>query len=327
MRTIEIGAFGKVPTQSDFFRHHAGAPEVGVLDRWLQDGLELAPQLLGSRWQGAYDAARPIRFVLRPRESRLSLLGVAVPSGDAAGRRYPFSVFRLLEGEASTRGWADLPHDFAPFLDAAERLSVEAARGDDDAAGSRLSERVEALSDGGGAEGPGTRASYGDFVHRVRFAELLGGAPGDTAGVDPSAALRGLREVLRSLAASSGRGGLRFGLRAPLGNPLGGGSLELSASWWMDVSARALGPLEKPPVAFWTRIPGESASGRLILAPWTPRFLVCWLDPDGENDRLWDLVPRASGQGSALPAGDDYRELAGAPLAALLDRVGAWTRP
>jgi len=220
MTAVQGGAFGKLPTTADFVRHNAAAPEVRTFDAWLEEGIVLARQTLGAAWQDAYDRAPPCRFVFQPRDGQNALVGVTVPGIDAAGRRFPFSVFRFLDRRDATNSWRDLPLALDEFLAAAERVAVEASRY------SWSRERVREETDGllrtGADDFARARERYQSFARETTFGALLGALPGVSGETAPGRTLQGLREVLRAVV-TSGRGGVDLrppGPAAPDGSRL-----------------------------------------------------------------------------------------------------------
>jgi type VI secretion system ImpM family protein len=337
---LQVGAFGKLPTAADFIRLNAGAREVRALDAWLQEGLELAPHLVGPQWASAYDGAPPFRFVLRPRDCRDFLVGAAAPARDAAGRRFPFSVFRLVAEKDAVEAWPLLPLAHAPFLDGAASLLARAGRGEEGDSGRRsLSEEVEALGAWEPERPSAVGARYGTFLRSVTPKALLGVLSRGTEGGGACGRLRALRSALRAVAsAAQPRPGLgpRFGLRAVLpavGEATAAPTVDppLLVAFWMDLVARSMGGGRRADLVFWT-VGEEGRNGRLFLTPPSPQFVASWLDPDRESDRVWDLVPGKAGSegGSAEgPEDEDCRQLLegpGATLEELLVRARAWTR-
>jgi len=337
MTAVQGGAFGKLPTTADFVRHNAAAPEVRTFDAWLEEGIVLARQTLGAAWQDAYDRAPPCRFVFQPRDGQNALVGVTVPGIDAAGRRFPFSVFRFLDRRDATNSWRDLPLALDEFLAAAERVAVEASRY------SWSRERVREETDGllrtGADDFARARERYQSFARETTFGALLGALPGVSGETAPGRTLQGLREVLRAVV-TSGRGGWTFGLRAPLpptarASESGGGEAgstrvapAVVASFWMDLVARSLGTGERPAVVL--SVPGSPGEGgRLFLVPASPRFLGSWLAPGRESDYVWDLVPGPSDLGESVRDEPDERDLvrySEAALEELLDGAFLSTR-
>jgi len=119
MRVSRAGCFGKIPRQGDFVRHLADPLTTSGFDRWLQEGLAIAPR------GGLPPELRTFRFVYFRDDA--ALCGVATPSGDRVGRRFPILVFVAIHGVADLGFLAPLLA--ADFMHAAQGLADVAARG------------------------------------------------------------------------------------------------------------------------------------------------------------------------------------------------------
>ncbi len=83
----KVGCFGKLPTYGDFVSLHADAPEAQALARWMQDGVASLP--VGTN----VSADVCVEFLWQPPDTRRAVCGALWPSGDRAGRRFPFALF------------------------------------------------------------------------------------------------------------------------------------------------------------------------------------------------------------------------------------------
>ncbi len=80
--------FGKLPTHGDFIARGLGPARRDELDLWLSNEMVQAREVLGPRFEDAYDAATP--WLLSARDEAGVWQGAAIcPSVDAAGRRFP----------------------------------------------------------------------------------------------------------------------------------------------------------------------------------------------------------------------------------------------
>lgn len=123
--TINIGLFGKTPTEADFVRFNAGSPPARAYDEWMNASLSEMRRGGGGEWEAVFDAAAPLSFVGRPSgDPRLVLAGHIRPSRDQSGRRYPLTVFCEIQLDRQGRGVQILPYALNPFLDAAARFSA-----------------------------------------------------------------------------------------------------------------------------------------------------------------------------------------------------------
>jgi type VI secretion system protein ImpM len=115
MSRPHVGFFGKIPARGDFVRARLSRPLVAAWDDWMQMVLPAAMRLLGARWESAWQVAPVWRFALPAGQCGPSpLLGLWLPSIDAAGRRFPLMI--AAEGAL----------DSAVFLDAAEQIGRDA---------------------------------------------------------------------------------------------------------------------------------------------------------------------------------------------------------
>ena len=84
--------FGKLPTHGDFVSRGLDQVTRDRLDHWLSQAMLRARDALGERFEAAYDAAPPWRFVEQDAERWTG--GALCASVDAAGRRFPLMVGR-----------------------------------------------------------------------------------------------------------------------------------------------------------------------------------------------------------------------------------------
>ena len=91
--------FGKLQNRADFVRVNANHPAALELDQLIQQSYERATPL-------DVQPARPANFLYTTRDRRYTAIGVAMPSRDQAGRKYPLVAAAILPREALE---ADLP--------------------------------------------------------------------------------------------------------------------------------------------------------------------------------------------------------------------------
>jgi type VI secretion system protein ImpM len=110
-----VGVFGKLPTLGDFLTRGLPAAFTEPWHAWLVRGLGEARRILGDRFEPAYMAAPVWRFSLPPGVAgRDGVLGVLLPSVDAANRSFPLTL-------AATRTGASIAEPSAWF----DRLETE----------------------------------------------------------------------------------------------------------------------------------------------------------------------------------------------------------
>ena len=116
-----VGFFGKIPARGDFVR--AGLPRsfTDPWDDWLQRAITGSRELLGERWLPAWLEAPIWHFTLPAGQcGSLPVLGVWMPSVDAAGRHFPLTLARL----------GPLPAHPADWLATAETIGLDAVQAD-----------------------------------------------------------------------------------------------------------------------------------------------------------------------------------------------------
>lgn len=87
--------FGKIPSRGDFIKGNGQHQLIGVLDRWVSQGMERLSE--DPRWKMAYDTACSVDFAFVGARSRLSVAGHLRPSLDSSGRRFPLIVAATIE--------------------------------------------------------------------------------------------------------------------------------------------------------------------------------------------------------------------------------------
>jgi type VI secretion system protein ImpM len=116
-----VGFFGKIPARGDFVR--AGLPRsfVDPWDEWLSHAIAGSRERLGARWLPAWMEA-PIWYFSLPAGQcgPAPVLGVWMPSVDAAGRHFPLTLARIGALPADQDGW----------LAAAEAIGLDALQHD-----------------------------------------------------------------------------------------------------------------------------------------------------------------------------------------------------
>lgn len=91
---LTTGFFGKIPTTGDFVSRGLPADFIRHWDRWV--ARHLAPLLASGSW----DEDIGLRFLLGP-DAGGPMAGVALPSADRAGRRFPLTVASQLSSAAT----------------------------------------------------------------------------------------------------------------------------------------------------------------------------------------------------------------------------------
>lgn len=104
-----VGVFGKHPDQRDFICLGQSGSALHAVDLWMQRGLDLAQRELHQDYLSAYAAKFFHCIVYRPDHGEWTLAGVAGPSADAFGRRFPLLVYEQIPTRFADKHPALLP--------------------------------------------------------------------------------------------------------------------------------------------------------------------------------------------------------------------------
>jgi type VI secretion system protein ImpM len=132
------GFYGKLPGRGDFVGLGLSAAFVRPWDDWLQAAMAGARQQLGPRWDAAWMQAPIWRFLLPAGLcGPTAMLGLWMPSVDRAGRHFPLTFARPVEGAP-----ADFASRAAAWLEVAELAGFAAL--DEDLGPAELAARLAA---------------------------------------------------------------------------------------------------------------------------------------------------------------------------------------
>jgi type VI secretion system protein ImpM len=120
---MPAGLFGKLPAKRDFIAANASRRFLDVWEPWLQAGVAMSKQMLGSAWTDVYNRAPIWRFWLGANFFGEATIGAFMPSIDGVGRSFPLAVF-VGEGEESLTPPELDPND--RWCEAAESILLEA---------------------------------------------------------------------------------------------------------------------------------------------------------------------------------------------------------
>jgi type VI secretion system protein ImpM len=116
--SVQVGFFGKIPCRGDFVQAGLSRRFIQAWDDWVQAVLPPCRRHFGEAWDAVWLAAPCWRFALPGGQCGAApVLGLLLPSEDAAGRRFPLAI--------AAEGADDGPG----FLDAAETVGRDAVRG------------------------------------------------------------------------------------------------------------------------------------------------------------------------------------------------------
>ncbi|ATC84241.1 MULTISPECIES: type VI secretion system-associated protein TagF [Pseudoalteromonas] len=95
---INIGYLGKVPSLGDFVQDSVSKEFSEHWEQWLQAAIAVSKEQLGDNWQDNYLTGPVWHFALSPNiVGDKGVMGTLLPSMDAVGRHYPFTVASTLE--------------------------------------------------------------------------------------------------------------------------------------------------------------------------------------------------------------------------------------
>ncbi|WP_217533390.1 type VI secretion system-associated protein TagF [Vibrio metschnikovii] len=112
------GYIGKIPAKGDFIKHGLPKSCTDLLHDWQQAVIAVSREQLQGSWRSLYLNAPIWNFSLDATlTGESTLIGSMIPSVDAAGRYFFFTVARLVEGDAivywQNRTWAEDSQFFA----------------------------------------------------------------------------------------------------------------------------------------------------------------------------------------------------------------------
>ncbi|MBN2194440.1 MAG: type VI secretion system-associated protein TagF [Polyangiaceae bacterium] len=285
-----VRAYGKVPWARDFVR-------VGSLDgnatrfvEWLERGLETAKGVIGGPWDVLFDTGDAQAFTFRSTPGARSaelLAGVALPSRDAVGRRFPFVVYVSLPGAA----FASAPH-CAPlvlngFLEAARATAYQASSVDGPAALEALVARVTAPDP---AKLDAARAEYDGWIPTEAVSTLALRLLGVAEPLRLAHAISALADAVYPVRADE-QTRSRLAIRLPVGQPRA-----FSSALWIDIFLHIAAWRKTTPTAFW---PLSDDLGAMILLPGEatdPVLAELWA-PSPMAEQVFDVAwPFAQGR-------------------------------
>lgn len=281
-----IVVFGKLPAHGDFVRHGAGGGAARALDRWLQQGLQVARERLRNAFDSAYAAASACHVLFSPEEGDHALIGTLQPSRDRSGRTYPLFAGQKIDRRLlGARPEGALLAPFVGFLEQALLLTRAAAA-------DRLDQRALArrLEPVRLPDGLRARSAYEQHLRQTTVSAFSERLWAHAAPARMSSLIENLKSALlpvRDASAAGPRYGLKFPLRPECPT--------YDADFWLDVCQRLRGeatgvPTLGVPTLFWT-VPEtheEVPCFLLMFAHAPPASLFVHLLPVAfESDRIW----------------------------------------
>ena len=255
-----VGLYGKVATQPDFFRLGAGAFSQAGLDRWLQEGVEAL------RAERAQLPTAPTAFLLAP-AGAVAFVGTLTASVDAAGRSFPLALFHEVPTARACERLPSLPAAHAAFIGEARRLLSGGPSFD----GETIAREARALTVEAAAL-PEPHAWKNEPVSTLEAA--LGSRPA-------------VAYALRTMIGACDR--------AVAGAPTSANALTVDApvtglattALWLEIARSRLGWRDTVPSLLWTA--GPEARLLITLGPPSPQALAFLANAQHRSSRLWPL--------------------------------------
>jgi type VI secretion system ImpM family protein len=252
-----LGLYGKVASQPDFFRLDAGSFSQAGLDLWLQEGVE-ALRAERTQWPAA-----PTAFLLAPPGST-AFLGMLAASVDAAGRSFPLALFGEIAAGEARETLPALPGVLAGFVSEATMLLSSSPNFD----GDTVTRKAQALTLE--ASAPAEPYAWKNEPARALEQALGGGGPA------LAYALRTLVTACDRVAASAVTSANVLTVEAPVAGPA-------TSALWLEIARGRLGR-DTVPSLLWT-------ADRLLitLGPPSPLALAFLANPRHRSTRFWPL--------------------------------------
>lgn len=121
------GWYGKLPALGDFASRRLPPDFLAPWDAWLQRQVRAGRALLGERWEAAYLAGAPWRFLLLPGACGPGgWTGLLTPSRDKVGRCFPLTIALAFEAQPEAMAGVFAAGD---WFDALEAIALAARDG------------------------------------------------------------------------------------------------------------------------------------------------------------------------------------------------------
>lgn len=155
MGAIQLGFFGKIPTQGDFVRRRVSGGFLAAWDPWLRAVTDAARRSLGDRWLDIYLTSPVWRFAAMPGVSGdHACIGVVMPSVDSVGRYFPLTLVAEVPDSLEPFGlviemadWFDRVQTLAlTALDEQPQFDLEAFDSQAETLGAELAARFSVIS-------------------------------------------------------------------------------------------------------------------------------------------------------------------------------------
>lgn len=297
--TLTVGCFGKLPIAADFLSQPAGLTEAVALERWLQEGVNLARTRFGTRGDELLRGMPRLRFHFWRNAPECALTGVLSASRDQSGRLFPFAVFAHAKSSGAPYP-APLPALLDPFLRRASTLASSEWKD----LGS-LQAAVASVGRSSEVEPPPIATDA--LLAQVKLADFARSLSGDGVGDPATRVASNLLEVAHRTGSVPSYG-LRFRL------PADTDAWTPALVFWLELCRLVFRNAGRPPFLLWNE-PGEGRRSVLDLyyQPPGPIAFLHLLDPSLDSESLY-------------PVEEEAARTLSAPLSALAP-LEAWKEP
>lgn len=246
LKVDRFGCFGKLPLSREFLVDGARELAESHFDHWVGEGVGMAKNRLGPRFDGMVMTFPVYRFTWVGGPGVRFLVGQLEPSEDGAGRKHPFSTYALPDLRRSLSAGPLLAAALQPLHEALDQL-LDRSR--------TCTTPAQVLDQ--------FRGVYMDLdpesgTLRDHYAHMAGQRTGADfwarmSDTSPAYRYQVMQALVESLAPMRGRdpGTSRFGIRFPLTarTPTAGA---LEVCFWIDITARRLGRGLERACCFWS---------------------------------------------------------------------------
>lgn len=270
MTTFPVGCYGKLPLHGDFIRQNAGTPELGLFDRWVQEGIVAGHTAAKGNWDDLFDHAPGSRFIYYCASTQRLMPGVMVPSCDKVGRQYPFIVFTFAPLSMFGPDYPLAPAIFDDFFTHAHGVATNWIGQDL----KTFLARVDKLAFTADVASKGTKFSV-DLAH-TKLTDLWTGAYGSATDPRRSLVLGNVAEVIKPNVNP------RYALRLPQAP----GARDFA--FWLEATRR-MGARKLPPtMAVWNIAKDATpACVTLLFEDLLPKYFLPLLQPKLESDSVY----------------------------------------
>ena len=291
--------FGKLPAYGDFVRHNASKNEVIAFDQWLQQGIQSSKNLTNVNWNSVFDnsPAYHFHFYLNPQQS---LIGIWHPSMDSAGRRFPFVLASIIEGQYFNKHlYVLIPILFRDLLGTARQLFRDALLGIELA---QIVQRIESLDNSLNIHYDLMKNEYHNYLSNTTLESFVTHLWGSFNDSGKYLLMNNLTEILLPLR-NQDFSRISLGLKFPLCQDFE--SYYFNVCFWLDLTANLLEDTIYTPYYFWS-IPKNEKPAHFFLLFRTPPAKnfsdligthsltdnICELDQEGKENinRAIDLL-------------------------------------